>query len=161
MFENLWKVKPLQIDPLALITILGAEEMDKALGRLVFNRYTEYLPLLAAHKIASDAIVKPSSGSFVLYNISDGVKATDLAGWFTRWLSAQDFCWNRTKLFWTVRSKSHSAKPDEIIALSIGIVINGILIMVAFVSEDPYAIISTITIIASIIARWWIIKENC
>ena len=55
-------------------TLLGASEMDEALGGLV-----RYLSLLGAFVIAGNDIVKPIPG-FTLYNVSDGIQATDIAG---------------------------------------------------------------------------------
>jgi hypothetical protein len=53
--------------------------MDEALGGLVRYRYLEYPSLLGAFVIAGNDIVKPIPG-FTLYNVSDGIQATDVAG---------------------------------------------------------------------------------
>lgn len=68
---------PFHIDALGIVTFLGAEQIDQAVGRLARNRFTSCLPLLGAYKIAGNDIVKPIPG-FTLYNITDGILATDL-----------------------------------------------------------------------------------
>jgi len=79
---------PFRLDALGLVTLLGTQELDIAIGRLVTNHFTEYLPLLGAYIIAGESITKPIPG-FVLYNITDGICATDVTGWFARWLMCQ------------------------------------------------------------------------
>lgn len=81
---------PIRIDALGLVTILGARSANHVLGQFTVNRFTDWLPLLAAHVIATDEIAEPQGG-FVLYNITDRIMATDLTSWFTRWLLSEDF----------------------------------------------------------------------
>ncbi|VUC37995.1 unnamed protein product, partial [Clonostachys rosea] len=88
--EGLRDWAPVRIDALGLVTILGARSANRVLGQYTTNRFTDWLPLLAAHVIATDEIAEPQSG-FALYNITDGIMATDLTGWFTRWLLSGDF----------------------------------------------------------------------
>ncbi|KAF8246157.1 hypothetical protein K440DRAFT_685659 [Wilcoxina mikolae CBS 423.85] len=76
---------PFRIDALGLVTMIGASEIDVAVVRLVRNRFTECLPLLGAYIFAGNNFTKPIPG-FFLYNISDGIVATDMTGWFARWL---------------------------------------------------------------------------
>ena len=87
---------PFRLDALGLITLLGAAEVDRSLGQLIHNKWFEYLPLLAANVIASDSFTRPIPGS-ALYNITDGILATDVAGWFCRWLLAQKLTFTSTK----------------------------------------------------------------
>jgi hypothetical protein len=49
----------------------------------------DWLPMFAALVVAGNKIIEPIPG-FTLYNISDGILATDLFGWFVRWLLCQD-----------------------------------------------------------------------
>jgi len=88
---------PFKIDALGLVTILGQAELDLTLGSLVRNRLTEFLPVLAAFVVAGDNITKAIPG-FTVYNITDGIVATDVAGWFARWLLLQDFKWNSSSV---------------------------------------------------------------
>lgn len=107
ILSSVRKWSPFRIDALGLVTILGAEEVDKAVGRLIENPWVEYLPLLAAFVVAGNRFVQPSSG-YVIYNISDGVMATDVAGWLSRWLGAQKLNWSNTTLIWGVRQNTRS-----------------------------------------------------
>jgi hypothetical protein len=79
--------QPFRLDALGLITLLGADEVARAVGSLAHNTLTDYLPLFGAFKIASDQIATIEPG-FSLYNISDGIWVTELAPWLTRWLSS-------------------------------------------------------------------------
>lgn len=79
LLDYVHKWQPFRIDALVIVALLGASEMDEALGGLVRYRYLEYLPLLGAFVIAGNDIVKPIPG-FTLYNVSDGIQATDVAG---------------------------------------------------------------------------------
>lgn len=108
---------PFHIDALGLVTILRAAEVGLNVGRLVYNCLTEWLPLFGAYTVASRQISRPIPG-FVLYNINDGVMATDVSCWLTRWLlslpltytasvestpcctTATSTAKNRSKLYW-------------------------------------------------------------
>src|SRR2546421_5288458 len=89
---------PFHIDALGILTLLGASEVDQAVGSLLSYNFTKYLPLLAANVIAQDAITKPIPG-FVMYNITDGITATDIAGWLSRWVLSHDLTWHSTVLY--------------------------------------------------------------
>ena len=82
--------RPFRIDALGLVTIMGASGADRDLGQLSVNRFTDWLPMLGAYVVANDQITEPIP-SFSLYNIIDSIVATDLAGWFSRWLLSQNF----------------------------------------------------------------------
>jgi hypothetical protein len=87
---------PFKIDALGLITLLGADVIRKALGRLVYSPF-EYFPLLAGHIFADNSVAEPIPG-FVLYNITESMKAVDLSAWFTRWLLCQYLTYSNTRL---------------------------------------------------------------
>ncbi|KAL5045870.1 hypothetical protein BDW71DRAFT_182966 [Aspergillus fruticulosus] len=63
--------QPFRVDALGLITLLGAEEIDTWVGRLVVSRWPEYMPLLATYIIAGDRF-RRKSHSFSIYNITMG-----------------------------------------------------------------------------------------
>src|SRR5579859_2437338 len=85
-----------KIDALGLVTLLGADEVDIAVGRLGQNPYTDCLPLLGAYVFASNHFTKAIPG-FVEYNIKKGITSSDIPGWFTRWLLSQEVRNNATK----------------------------------------------------------------
>lgn len=47
--------------------MLGAAEVDRAVGRLVQSRYTDWLPLLGAFTIAADQTTQPITGFTLQY----------------------------------------------------------------------------------------------
>lgn len=90
-----------KIDALGLVTLLGADEVNLAVGTLHSRRYTEHLPLLAAFVVAGGRFTSEQLG-FVMYNLTDGIITTELKGWFTRWLMSHnvnnattEFSWQR------------------------------------------------------------------
>ncbi len=85
LLDYLMSWEPFHISALAIITLLGAEEVDRAVGRFANAGITAALPLLGAFRLAGNNFVQPIPG-FVLYNVSDGITTTDLTGWFCRWL---------------------------------------------------------------------------
>ncbi|VUC19909.1 unnamed protein product [Clonostachys rosea] len=88
---------PFDIDALGIVTLLGAEEMDIGVGQLTRNTFTECLPLLGAHVVANNRITQPIPG-FTLYNITDKIVATDVSGWFARWLICQNVTYCSTTI---------------------------------------------------------------
>lgn len=96
---------PFRVDALGIVTILGADQMDLVLGRLAHTGFSTFLPLLGAYKAADNSIVKPIPG-FTLYNVSDGVLATDINGWFARWLLCQDLTFTSTTLIMSILCQS-------------------------------------------------------
>lgn len=90
---------PFRIDALGLVTMIGAEEVDGAIGRLIINPWTEYLPLLGSFIVAGNRFVQPVSG-MTLHNITDGIRATDVSGWLSRWLNFREPNWNNTIFIW-------------------------------------------------------------
>ncbi|KAF2500700.1 hypothetical protein BU16DRAFT_602708 [Lophium mytilinum] len=83
--KGLARWAPFKIDALGLVTLLGVPEVDQAIGKLTYHRYLEFFPLLGAHIVACNAYLKPIPG-FELYNLTDEIKATDVSGWFARWI---------------------------------------------------------------------------
>lgn len=72
-----------KLDALGFMSLLGAKEIDMAIGSLIANEFTDRLSLLSGHVISNSLIMEPMSG-FTLYNLSDGIKAVDVTGGFCR-----------------------------------------------------------------------------
>ena len=51
--------QPFRIDAMGLVTILGADEMKMAVGRLVRSPITAWLPLLGAYTVANNQFTEP------------------------------------------------------------------------------------------------------
>jgi hypothetical protein len=89
--------QPFRIDALGLITLLGASELDSTIGQLFSPCAIEMLPLLAPFVVTNNGFMKPIAG-VTLYNITDGILATDVSGWVARWLLNRDMSWNSATL---------------------------------------------------------------
>ena len=137
--HHVLKWGPFHIDALGLVTMIGSEQVDVIVGRLVTSRYTEYLPLLGAFVIAGNQFTDAISG-FELYNLYTLIKTTDLAGWFERWCLAQDFNRASNTVTWTVREKSFEtqwrSRLDTLRATLIGVVANSALLALTIAQGD-------------------------
>ena len=151
---------PFHIDALGIVTILGADQMDLVLGRLAKAGFSGLLPLLGAYKIADNSIVKPISG-FTLYNVSDGILATDVTGWFTRWLLCQDLTFTSSTLSISVNndtvSKSWLCGLQQSITGSIAMFT---LLLVAVLTDDWWGLANWAAMAISVVVRRAIIGQN-
>lgn len=150
---------PFRIDALGLVTILGAEELNLAIGRLARNKYTEYLPLLGGYIIAQNSITKPIPG-FTVYNISDGIMATDVTGWFARWLTCQDLTWASTTLHILGVQGKLVAWAEEAATSLLGIITLLPILAFALVIGDWWGFTNTISMLVSVVVRRIIVGEN-
>ncbi|EXJ67278.1 uncharacterized protein A1O5_09291 [Cladophialophora psammophila CBS 110553] len=157
-----WKVllgwTPFHIDALGLVTLLGAEEVNAAVGRLVSSAYLEYLPLLGAYVVAGNRFTEKAAG-FNLYNISQGIHTTDLAAWLTRWMLSQEFETTRNFVVWTV-TPPKSRKNEISFSLVISFVLNGFLVAGTLLSKDWYGFANAMAMVVSIIVRAYVIGQQ-
>jgi len=79
--------RPFRLDALDLVTLIGAEEGNCAVGRLVSSRYTTFLPLLGQYLISGNQFTTSVPG-VTLYNLTDSFTATSLSGGLSRWLKS-------------------------------------------------------------------------
>ena len=156
------------LDALGLITMIGVEQVNSTIGRLVSSRYTEYLPLLGAYVVVSKVLTESISG-FAIHNISDGITTTDIAGWFARWCLAQDFSRGCSSVVWTVntqwtskekRERRMQALYDTLLALTIGIIVNALLLAFTILQGDWWGIANASSMVISIIVRTYVLKSN-
>ena len=150
---------PFSIDALGLVTMLGAEEVDRAIGRLVQNPWVDYLPYLGGFVVAGNKFVQPLPGT-TLYNISDGIKATDVSGWMTRWLAKQEPKWNTTAYVWSVRQIPARDWLGHGRALMIGTVFNGGLLALSVLTGDWFGLANTIALIVMVVVRCYMVEQN-
>jgi len=85
-WQTLKSWEPFRLDALGLVTLLGADEVARAVGTLSPNFLTDFMPLLGSYRIAGNQFATTEPG-YTMYNITDGVTNTELSAWFTRWLS--------------------------------------------------------------------------
>jgi hypothetical protein len=149
---------PFKIDALGLVTLLGAEEVNAAVGRLVSSAYLEYLPFLGAYVIAGDQFTDKHAG-WNLYNITQGIHTTDLSAWLTRWMLSQKFEPTRNFVVWKV-TPPRSRTREIVIGSLIGIVLNGFLLALTILSKDWYGLANTIAMILAVIVRLYVIGQQ-
>jgi hypothetical protein len=150
----------LRIDALGIITMLGSEEINASIGRLVPSRYIEHLPLLGAFVIASDRFRTKTPG-FALYEMNHGFKTTELSGWLSRWLKAQDFHQVHHKVEWTVLEKGKGRSTREKIgAVLVGSFLHGLLLAVAILSQDWWGFANVMSMIVSVVVRGFVVSQN-
>jgi hypothetical protein len=151
---------PFKIDALGIVTLLGADILRRTTPRLVRNPYSEFLPHLAAHIYADNSIAETLPG-YTLFNITDGIKATDLSAWFTRWLSCQTLGWQQTTLhIHTKKATGERAWPaSRIFGAFLAVLINAFVIGFAAAIHDWYGFASGLALVTTVLARCYILSE--
>lgn len=161
LLDNVRDWQPFRIDALGIVTLLGASEMDQALGRLVRYRFIEYLPLLGAFVIAGNNVVKPIPG-FRLYNVSDGIMATDIAAWFGRWINSREFTWNSSCLHISQIQPhhQHQRRAEEIASVTLGFIAMSAVVVITILSWDWWGFANAVSMVISIISKNVVVREN-
>lgn len=149
----------LQIDALGLVTLLGAEEMDRSIGRLMPSVYFDYLPLLGAFIVAGDRFKERKLG-YTLYNINAGIVTTELSGWFSRWLRAQEFHKIRSKITWEVVDRPPRRKTFSVGLFLISMPLQGMLLALTVLAADWWGFANVVAMIVSVIVRCVQVAEN-
>ena len=150
----------LHVDALGLVTILGADEVDARIGRLVPSRYVEFLPLLGAFVLAGNRFTEKKPG-FNLYNLSSGITTGELAGWLSRWLKAQDFHQIHHKIYWDVKPAPRSRDAGFWFALlAIGLPFNGMLVALTILAGDWWGFANAMAMVMSVIVRSILVSQN-
>ena len=160
---------PFHIDALGIVTLLGAEEVNTAVGRLCNNRwFFDCLPLLAANLIAADKITKPVPG-FTLYNVSDGIVATDVAGWFSRWLLSQRLHFATSRLEMRAGRKAKTGEhglrasmqlQPLVVRIVVGFLVMAPILALAAWMNDWWGLANELSMLLSIWLRHIIIQQN-
>lgn len=154
---------PFRLDALGLVTLLGADKLNLTLGRLVYSRYTEYLPVLGAYIIANNDIIEPKPG-FVVYNITDGIMATDVNGWFSRWLLCQKFTVSYTllKICNQRRADQERRRHNLVRVIGIALAVCGMGVTLSFpaIIGDWWGLANAVSMLISIVVRKFIFHQN-
>ena len=154
--KHLRSWSPFRLDALGLLTMLGADEMSREVGSLSANTLVSWMPLLGANVVPSNTFVDPLHG-YTLYNISDAIQSTTLAGWFSRWLLAQQTSRHTSVFVWSVRSHPRGHGHQ---ALAIGIIVNTCVVALPLLVGDYYGLASALCMNAGIIARAYLVRQN-
>jgi hypothetical protein len=157
--QSLYNWQPFRIDALGLITMLGAEQLNRSIGRLVPNRLFEYCPLLCAFVVAGDQITEPVAG-LSLYNVTDAIFTTHVSGWLSRWLLSQDLRDAGTSLEWTVSQNKRPIWREECIAVAVGLLLTGPLLVLTVLMGDWLGLANVLAMLTSVVTRWHIVGAN-
>ncbi|RHZ57683.1 uncharacterized protein CDV56_106548 [Aspergillus thermomutatus] len=151
----------LRIDALGLVTLLGAEEMDRITGRLVPSHYLDYLPLLGAFVVAGNRFTSKQFG-FTLYNISAGIVTTELAGWFSRWLRTQDLRQARSVITWEVVEQPRPSRWKTVLVgvLLVAVPVHGLLIALTVLTADWWGFANVMAMVVSVVVRCFLVAQN-
>ncbi|RMJ04899.1 hypothetical protein BHE90_015306 [Fusarium euwallaceae] len=150
----------LEFDALGLVTFLGAEEVNASIGRLVQSSWVEFLPLLGAFVIASDRFTGKQPG-FKMHNLTAGIVTTELAGWFSRWMKAQDFEQTRSIVTWEVQHRPSRVTQFWVPSLTVGLTLNCIMMVLTILTGDWFGLTSVLSMIVSVIVKYILVQQNC
>lgn len=151
---------PFSIDALGLVTIIGADEVDRAIGRLTRSFLTDWVPLLGAYIVASDRVTEAIPG-FTLYNITDGIAATDVSGWFARWLLCQDLAFSASTI--RVSVVRHNHKHDlarRLCSVALGMGTLAPIFVMAVLIGDWWGLANAISMLTSVLVRRAVVSAN-
>lgn len=150
---------PFKIDALGLVTLLGAGQVDRAVGCLSRNRFIDHLPFLAINVVAGDDINEAQPG-YAVYNFSDAVVTSQLAPWFTRWLAAQDItqCSSILHIAYDTGDTTFS-RWDYVLSMSISTAVLAPMVLLAGLSEDWWALVNAVSLIISVMCRRCILHD--
>ena len=164
--QSIFTWKPFRLDALGLVTLLGADEVSRAIGGLQHSWLTEYLPLMGAFMIAGNRFTEPLPG-YTAYNITDGIIPPELNGPFTRWINNHIYSGpqreaNTTILTWSLalEEEVHISWRRELPALLIGLCLNSALLVMTVLMADWYGMANSLGMILSVIVRWILIRQN-
>lgn len=155
--QYLRKWAPFQIDALGLITLLGADEVDRAVGRLTRSHVTDWLPFLGVYKISSNSITEPIPG-FRLFNITDGLLASDVTGWFSRWLLHQNIHNASTTI--RIGRQQHPASRTSLPSAVFGILALAPPVVLSLLLRDWWGVVNGIAMVISVLVRRLVLQEN-
>jgi hypothetical protein len=151
--------QPFKIDALGLVTLIGAEEVNRAVGRLVQSRYTTFLPLLGAYLIAGNQFTVAGPG-YNLYNITDAVTTSSISGWFGRWLSSQAIQTGTTVFRWNISAAKRKVPMRDYFTDAIGPLLLAALTILTVLMGDYWGLANTLAMVFSVIVRWYLVREN-
>lgn len=153
---------PLRIDALGIVTLLGADQVSYAFGRLANDRYGSLLPTVGAYVFAANSFTTPIPG-FQVYNIDDKIYTTDVPGWFARWLLSQDVKTNATK--YTVTYVPDSPRPPHAsfwttFAIILGILAHAPTVILSALTWDWWGLANSICMASSTLSRFILVQLN-
>lgn len=149
---------PFNIDALGLVTLVGADEVNLAIGSLCTG-LTDFLPLVAGHVIAGDTFRHHMPG-FTVFNITDSIRATDVAGWFSRWLLCQHLPYNTATLIVTLTPTPPTHSRPWFAAAALGLAVFLAILLLAVLISDWWGVANAAAVAALTVARGSMVKAN-
>lgn len=154
---------PFKIDALGIITLLGAEQVSVAFGRLVNNRYSNALPTVGAYVFPANTYTTPVPG-FHVYNVDDKMSTVDVPGWFSRWLLSRNVKTNATKFEFKYKPPgSRSALALAVggsISTALGVLAHAPTIILAVLIRDWWGLANAICMALSTLSRFALVQQN-
>ena len=150
---------PFKMDALGLVTLLRADQVSTAIGSLQRRRYTGALPLLAAFVLAGDRFTSIQPG-FTCYHVTHEYMSTEMAGWFTRWLTCQRINNSTTVFEWKRRQIAPGLWRTRIIAMAMSCSLVMPLIVCTALMGGWYGVANAGAIVVSIAARLYILGQQ-
>ena len=149
--------KPFRLDALGLLTLLGAEEVNRSIGRLVPSRWLEYMPLLDAFVVAGDRISDDIGTGLRMYNITQGFEHTSFSLWFERLIMSQDFRDYSSFIRWSIVPR-HRRRGARLISMALATVSCSPLLVMSVLMADWWGLLNAIAIGVSILVRSIIVR---
>lgn len=163
---SLLKWSPFRLDALGLVTLLGAEEVSRAIGGLQHTWLAEYLPLMGAYMVAGNKFTEPLAG-YTASNITNGIIPPELNGPFTRWLYSNIPDVSRqqtttTTIHWSLVDEQGEKQAGwrQMTAVLIGFTFHSALIALTVLIADWYGLANSISMAVSVAVRWFLIRQN-
>jgi hypothetical protein len=151
---------PFKIDALGIVTLLGAEEVGFAFGRLADNHPSSFLPTVGSYVFAANSHTTPIPG-FQIYNVTESIYTTDVPGWFSRWLLSRDVKSNATKFNVSYLEKSDRSSALRIcIAISLGIVSHAPTMILSVLIWDWWGFANAMLMVLSTLSRYITIQQS-
>jgi energy-converting hydrogenase Eha subunit A len=154
---------PFRLDALGIVTLIGADEMNMALGRLSPSLVSEPFPLIGSYVVAGNKFMSPITG-FHLFNITDGIVATDLSAWFTRRLLAHNLTYSTSTILISHSTQLGRPRPrrGQAIAWLIVCMLPCLLLAVfAVLMRDFWGVANALAMLISVLVRKIAVMENC
>ncbi|MCJ1241340.1 hypothetical protein MMC14_009344 [Varicellaria rhodocarpa] len=148
-----------QIPTLGILTFLGVEKIDRVVGRLTRAPYTSCPPLFGAFKIAGKDLVQHVPG-VILYNVTDGPMATDVPGWFARWLICQELKYTSSMLHVSARQEKRSIWFDGLRSYTLGFLAMVPLLVLAILTGDGWSFANVVSMVISVLVRHIVVAQN-
>ncbi|KAM0718809.1 hypothetical protein Q7P37_005880 [Cladosporium fusiforme] len=154
-FAKNWR--PFSLPTLGLLTLLGADEVARAVGSMSRNTLTDFMPLLGGHKIAGNQFATSEPG-YTMYNLTDGITNTELTAWFTRWLS-QHATEKFSVIELKVKRKNRSYIRMYRLAFVLGATVHLALLAFAVLQRDFYGVANGAALVTATLTRYYLIRD--